>query len=105
MTEVDGSFYLVDRSNTVKAALGDIIIFTADEKNNSMGEMTAQTVVANQEYLLTISVDAEYLAAEETVYPIRIDPSVEICYDNDGAGAIQDVTLNSLRAPAAPPAP
>ena len=97
LTEVDGSFYLVDGNNTVKAALGDIIIFTADEKNNTMGEMTAQTVIENQEYLLTISVDAEYLAAEETVYPIRIDPSVEICYDNDGAGAIQDVTLNSLQ--------
>lgn len=97
LTEVDGSFYLVDGNNTVKAALGDIIIFTADEKNNTMGEMTAQTMIENQEYLLTISVDAEYLAAEETVYPIRIDPSVEICYDNDGAGAIQDVTLNSLQ--------
>lgn len=95
LTEIDGSFYLVNEENVVKATLGDIIIFTADEKNNTMGELNAQTIVAGQEYLLTIVVDPEFLASEETVYPIRIDPTVEICYDNNGAGAIADVTLNS----------
>lgn len=95
LTEIDGSFYLVDEENVVKATLGDIIIFTADEKNNTMGDLNAQTVVAGQEYLLTIVVDSEFLASEDTVYPIRIDPTVEICYDNNGAGAIADVTLNS----------
>lgn len=95
LKETDGNFYLVDRDNTVKATLGDIIIFTADEKNNTMGELRSQTVVENQEYLLTIVVDAEYLAAEETAYPIRIDPTVELCYDNNGSGAIEDATINS----------
>lgn len=95
LKETDGNFYLVDRDNTVKATLGDIIIFTADEKNNTMGELRSQTIVENQEYLLTIAVDAEYLAAEETAYPIRIDPTVELCYDNNGSGAIEDATINS----------
>lgn len=95
LTAIDGSFYLVDEENVIKASLGDIIIFTADEKNNTMGDLNTQTVVACQEYLLTIVVDPEFLASEETVYPIRIDPTVEICYDNNGAGAIADVTLNS----------
>lgn len=95
LTEIDGSFYLVDEENVVKATLGDIIIFTADEKNNTMGELNAQTIVVGQEYLLTIVVDPQFLASENTVYPIRIDPTVEICYDNNGAGAIADVTLNS----------
>ena len=95
LTEIDGSFYLVDEENVVKATLGDIIIFTADEKNNTMGNLTAKTVAAGQEYLLTIVVDPEFLSSEDTVYPIRIDPTVEICYDNNGAGAIADVTLNS----------
>lgn len=52
LTEIDGSFYLVDEENIIKATLGDIIIFTADEKNNTMGDLNAQTVVAGQEYLL-----------------------------------------------------
>ncbi len=42
LVEIDGSFYLVDSTDTVKATLGDIIIFTADEKNNTFGDMTAK---------------------------------------------------------------
>ena len=37
LKEADGAFYLTDGSGAVKATLGDIIIFTADEKNNTMG--------------------------------------------------------------------
>lgn len=95
LTERNGSFYLADTAGTVKAQLGDIIIFTADDRNNTMGDMIAKTVVENQEYLLTILVDPEFLADEKTAYPIRIDPTVEICYDNNGSGAIEDVTINS----------
>ncbi len=60
-----------------------------------MGELISHTIVENQEYLLTIVVDSDYLCDEDTVYPIRIDPTVEICYDNNGSNAISDVTLNS----------
>ena len=95
LAEIDGSFYLVDEENVIKATIGDIIIFTADDKNNTMGDLYAQTVVAGQEYLLTIVVDPEFLASEETVYPIRIDPTVEISYDNNGEEAISDITVNS----------
>lgn len=95
LVEIDNSYYLVDEEGTIKSVIGDIIIFTADEKNNAMGELCAQTIVENEEYLLTIVLDAEYLADEDTVYPIKIDPTVEICYDNNGAGAISDVTINS----------
>lgn len=95
LVEINESFYLVDASGVTKAQLGDIIIFTADDKNNTMGDMVAQTVVENQEYLLTIVVDPEFLADKATAYPIRIDPTVEICYDNNGNGAIEDVTINS----------
>lgn len=84
------------RREEIKATIGDIIIFTADEKNNAFGELKAETVVENEEYRMTIVLDPEYLADPETVYPIRIDPTVEITYDNNGAGAIEDVTINSL---------
>lgn len=97
LAEIDGSFYLVDENEEIKATIGDIIIFTADEKNNAFGELKAETVVENEEYRMTIVLDPEYLADPETVYPIRIDPTVEITYDKNGAGAIEDVTLNSLR--------
>ena len=90
-----GSFFLTDHDGNIKATIGDIIIFTADEANNTMGTMTYETVKPFYEYKLTIHVDAEYLADKKTVYPIRIDPTIEVNYTNDGAGAIEDVTINS----------
>lgn len=89
------SYYLVDSEGEIQATIGDIIVFTADERNNTMGSITCETVCANQEYNLTIHLDDEYLADENTIYPIRIDPSIEVNYNNSGAGAIEDVTLNS----------
>ena len=74
--------------------MGDIIIFTADERNNALGSMTHTTVREDQQYIVTIHIDAEYLKDEKTKYPIRIDPTIEITYDGNGASAIQDVTLN-----------
>lgn len=97
LSERYGSFYLVDDENNVKATIGDIIVFTADERNNTMGRMSFETIRENQEYKLTIHLDEDYLADEKTAYPIRIDPSIEINYDNNGAGAIEDVTINSLQ--------
>lgn len=96
LCEEYGSYYLADAEGNVEATIGDIIVFTADERNNTMGSMTYETVRANQEYTLTIHLDADYLADEDTAYPIRIDPTIEINYDNNGAGAIEDVTINEL---------
>lgn len=92
LTSMNGGYYLCDADGKVRAVLGDVIIFTADEKNNGMGYMTHRTVKENQEYVITIHVDEEYLRDEKTAYPIRIDPTIEINY---GSGTIQDVTINS----------
>ena len=89
-----GSYFLKDSSGNIKATLGDIIIFTADEKNNTFGDMTHETITPNQEYVITIHVDSEYLKDPKTKYPIRIDPTIEINYDNNGSGAIEDITIN-----------
>ena len=94
LTEIDGSFYLVDDAGNIKATIGDIIIFTADERNNTFGQLVSTTIVENEEYLLTIVVDADFLADEKTAYPIRIDPTVEINYDSNSSG-IQDITVSS----------
>ncbi len=94
LTKLDKSYYLTDENGEIKATLGDIIIFTADERNNALGSMTHETVKENEQYIITIHVDADYLKDEKTVYPIRIDPTIEITYDNNGSSAIQDVTIN-----------
>ena len=93
LTQRDGSYYLTDDDGAVKATIGDILIFTADERNNALGTLTHETMQDKQAYTLTIHLDDEYLRDENTAYPIRIDPTIEI---TSAAGAIEDVTLNSL---------
>lgn len=94
LEEIGGSFFLVDDQGNIEASIGDIIIFTADERNNAFGDIEPKTIVENQEYLLNIVVDAEYLADPATTYPIRIDPTVKINY-NYGAGAVEDITIST----------
>lgn len=62
LEEIDGSYFLVDDGGNIKATIGDIIIFTADERNNTMGQLVPRTIVENEEYLLTIVVDPDFLA-------------------------------------------
>lgn len=87
-----GSYYLADSEGNRKANIGDIIIFTADERNNTLGSLSCEEIKPNYAYLLTIHVDAEYLKDEKTVYPIRIDPTFEITSATT-EGAIEDVTV------------
>lgn len=87
-----GSYYLADSEGNRKANIGDIIIFTADERNNTLGSLSCIEIKENQIYGLTIHVDEEYLKDEKTVYPIRIDPTFEITSATT-EGAIEDVTV------------
>lgn len=95
LEEIEGSFFLTDDEGNIEASIGDIIIFTADERNNALGDIEPKTIVENQEYLLNIVVDADYLADPATAYPIRIDPTIEINYNNNGASAIEDITIST----------
>lgn len=92
----DGSYFVVDENGKVKATVGDIIIITADNRNNTFGSIRSEVIEENEVYALTVVVDDEFLRDEKTAYPIRIDPTVEITYANNGAGAILDMTINSL---------
>lgn len=87
----NGSYSLTDNVGNVKAFVDEIIIFTADNRNNTYGNLIAETVTENDEYLMTILIDPEFLSDEKTVYPITIDPSVSFNYTGD----IDDITINS----------
>lgn len=91
--ERGGSFALYDKAGARKAALGDVIVFSADERNNTFGAMRAETVRENEEYTVTLLLDPDYLADERTVYPIRIDPDVTL--PDTSVGTIEDVTVNN----------
>ena len=95
LAEIDGSYYLTDTKGNIQATIGDIIVLTADDRNNTLGELRAETIVPNQEYRLTIVLDLAYLSDPDTAYPIRIDPTIDINYDDNGDDAILDLTLFS----------
>ena len=94
--EIQDSYFIVDDNDNIKATIGDVIIITADENNNALGKLLCETICDKYEYLLTIYIEEEYLTDEKTIYPIRIDPTIEIKYESNGDGAIEDVTINSL---------
>ncbi|MFR1518852.1 MAG: Ig-like domain-containing protein [Clostridia bacterium] len=87
------SYYLADEEDNIKVNIGDILVITANEKNNTFADLSCTTLRSNEEYLLTIHLDSEYLADEKVRYPLTIALSSEINY----SGSIRDITINSLR--------
>ena len=95
LTQLDGGYYLTDEVGNIQGSIGDIIVFTADQRNNTFGQLQAVTVKENGIYLLTIVLEADYLADPNTQYPIRIDPTININYQYSGSTAIEDTTIHS----------
>ena len=91
--KLDGQYILVDDESSVMF-FGSILAFTADDRNNTFGELTVETVTESVEYILTVSVSDEWLKSDDTSYPVTIDPSITVNYAT-GSSAIQDEILSS----------
>ncbi|HBL83821.1 MAG: hypothetical protein A2Y17_08225 [Clostridiales bacterium GWF2_38_85] len=83
--------FLRNENGETVANLGQVIIFTADNSNNSFGECDLVTVKENQEYTVIIKVDPDYLTDPKTVYPLTIDPTITL----DTTTEIEDVPVYS----------
>ncbi len=92
LKQINGSYFLVDETNTVRMAIGDVLVKTADGKNNTLASIIPTTIVEGQEYALSIVLDEAYLSSESTVYPISIEPTVETV--SETGNAIEDVTIS-----------
>ncbi len=82
------------------ANIGDIIV--TDSKNNIIpGSIDYHEVVEDQEYIISISVDKEFLESSDTMYPVCIDPTIEVDYTHygeygyDGEAGIVHTTIFS----------
>ena len=90
-------YYLAESEEAeMRIEMGDIVSFDACGKF-SIGTMTVETVTAGEEYILTLTVDENFLTDESTVYPVSIDPTLTVSDNTHGAGAIEDVTIYSGR--------
>ena len=74
--EDKGTLLLADESGDVKATLGEVIAFSADNKNNTFGKYKVEELEKNNRYKVTMIVDRAYLTDPDTKYPVKIDPTV-----------------------------
>lgn len=75
LNEEKGALVLRDDNGEAKAVIGEIVVFSADNQNNTFGEYTIKEKVKNSLYTVTINVDKEYLTSPDTTYPVTIDPA------------------------------
>ena len=88
-------YYLaLSEAAEMRIDMGEVVAFDARGRF-SVGAMNVTTVAEGQEYLLTLSVDAEFLTDETTTYPVSIDPTLTVSDNTHGAGAIEDITIYS----------
>lgn len=71
--------------------LGDIIIYDAIGKPD-IGTMSVTPIEEGQKYLLTLTVNNEFLADPTTVYPVTIDPTIEVSANSESA-SIEDAPI------------
>ena len=88
----NGTYVLVDKDGVHRATLGEVIVFTADERNNTFGELLVEELTAGEEYQLTVKLDAEWLSDAKTAYPITIDPALSYV---DGDFNIEDMVVGT----------
>ncbi len=76
--------------------IDDILVYSLDGSESRVGSISVEEIIPEQKYTVTITVPVDYLTAETTSYPVVIDPSINIQYnDPSDAGAIEDVTVYS----------
>lgn len=84
LCEDKGVLLLKDNNGNVQAVIGEIVVFSADNKNNTMGKYQIIEKEKNNYYVISVTVDNEYLKSEKTKYPVTIDPSIKSNVGNNG---------------------
>ena len=88
--EDKGTLLLADESGDVKATLGEVVVFSADNKNNTFGKYKAEELEKNSRYKVTVSVDRECLTDPKTKYPVKINPDLKTI---NASAKIQDLQV------------
>lgn len=88
--EDKGTLLLADESGDVKATLGEVVVFSADNKNNTFGKYKVEELEKNNRYKVTMIVDRAYLTDPDTKYPVKIDPDINSKKNNF---SIQDLQV------------
>lgn len=88
--EDKGTLLLADESGDVKATLGEVVVFSADNKNNTFGKYKVEELEKNSRYKVTVSVDRECLTDPKTKYPVKINSDLKTI---NASAKIQDLQV------------
>lgn len=88
--EDKGTLLLADESGDVKATLGEVVVFSADNKNNTFGKYKVEELEKNNRYKVTMIVDRECLTDPKTKYPVKINPDLKTI---NASAKIQDLQV------------
>ena len=69
-------------------------LFVYDSAGHFTGGEVEINQIAENEWLMTLSVPQEFLASDNTIFPVTIDPKIEIKSENDSS-FIEDTTVYS----------
>lgn len=95
----DKQYYLADPlSGEYLVAIGELIVYDSNNRiyKNDEGEeynhhYEVTTVKTDQEYILTVVVDEEFLNSSDTAYPVYIDPTMTVM----PKGSVRDAAIYS----------
>ena len=95
----DKQYYLADPlSGEYLVAIGELIVYDSNNRiyKNDEGEeynhhYEVLTVKSDEEYILTVVVDEEFLNSSDTVYPVYIDPTMTVM----PKGSVRDAAIYS----------
>ncbi len=94
--EQDGKYIVKKPGNGNKESfeLGAVQIYDS-AGNFCVGEMKITEQNNGSKYILTLIAPEEFLTDPDTVYPVTIDPTLEVSDNLNGAGAIEDSVIYS----------
>lgn len=75
LSDEPGGFFFIDGDGNRIAALGEIYIEDANHKT-AYGEIQVEEIQKQEQYRITVIAPEDFLNAEDTSYPVRIDPNV-----------------------------
>lgn len=95
IVEENGILALVEPTTDIKVGeIQRIISYDANGKR-SLGILSAAEIIANEEYVVTVTVDADFLQSAETAYPVYVDPTVDIYKygEDDGEQRFRELVM------------
>jgi len=91
-SDKDGFYLATFEQSEEKIRLGTVVAYDS-KGHESIGNLLVNTVTEGSEYVVTVSIDSDFLVNESTVFPVTIDPTFIVSDNTHGSNAIQDAPI------------